>query len=80
MQHDKSNNNDGKDTGQEVSIATFYLSNITLFSFAKFFSVVFARGVNGICNTAARELVVAAASETLKILAPSSIQVSLPVY
>ena len=37
MQDDKSNNNDGTDTGQEVSIVTFYLSNITLFLLANFF-------------------------------------------
>ena len=80
MQDDKSNNNDGKNTGREVSIATFYLSNITQFLSAKFVSVVFAHGVDGICTTAARELVVVVASKTLKILAPSSIQISLPVY
>ena len=64
MQHGKSNNNNGTDTGQEVSIATFYPSDITLFLLAKFISVVFARGVDGIC----------------KILDPSSIQVSPPMY
>ena len=80
MQDDKSNNNDGTDTGQEVSIAAFCLSNITLFLSAKFVCVAFARGVDGICTAAARELVVVVASKILKILAPLSIQVSLLVY
>ena len=80
MQDDKSNNNDGKDTGQEVSIVTFYLSNITLLLLAEFISVVVARGVDGICTAAARELVVAASSKILKIFPPLSIQVSLPMY
>ena len=70
MQDNKSNNNDGTDTGREVSIVIFYLSNITLFLLAKFVSDVVAHGVDGICTVAARELVVAAASKILKIFPP----------
>ena len=80
MQDDKSNNNDGTDTVWEVSTVTFYLSNITLFLLAEFVSVVVTRGIDGICTAAARDLVVAAASKILKMLPPSPIQVSLPVY
>ena len=63
-----------------MSVVNLHLSNITLFLLVKFVSIVDTCGVDGICSAAARDLVVAAASKIFKIFAPSSIQVSLPVY